>query len=398
MLGLCMDISRFTPNSPGRLVPVAGLDPRTKERVNAQAFIPDPLPERIPLSDRLILKLNEATVAVARLDEVSKRLPHPSLSVRPWIMREAVSSSALEGINTRLIDLMASQYTDRPKSAELREVTNYVDAAFLAYERIGSRPISLGLLRELHAILVAGPRSNAYQSGELRRTQVFIGTRRGGIATARFVPPPPGEALVTAMSAWEQWINTDAPIPALVKVALGHYQFETLHPFNDGNGRLGRLVMALQLVHEGLLHIPVLNISPFLEKHHDEYKDLMLHVSQTGDFESWMDFIFEGIRIQAEDACMRINKMVRIQDDLHDYMDRNRARGVVYKVIDYLIAYPVVTLKQISENHNVTFLPADNAAMKLSRIGYLEEITGKRYAKIYMCPQMMKALEGDIHG
>ena len=398
MLGSRMDVSRFTPNSPGRLVPITGHNPRTNETFTAQAFLPDPLPDQVSLSDHLLLKLIDATAAVARLDEASKRLPNPSLLVRPSIMREAVSTSALEGTYTLLKDVMESTFIDGEQSGDVREVTNYVDAAFAGFDLIETRPISVGVLRELHAILVAGTRGDSYQSGELRATQVFIGARRGGISAARFVPPPPGGMLIEGMSTWEQWINTDAPIPSLVKVALGHYQFETMHPFTDGNGRLGRLIMGLQLVDEGLLGMPILNISPFLEEHRTEYKDLMLHVSQTGDVESWMDFIFDGVLIQAEDARARISAMMRVQQAMREDVKRSKARGVIHEVIEDLIAYPVITIPKIAELHNVQYGPAKNAVNKLVQLGYLKEVTGKNYGKIHVCQQIMHAIEGDLDG
>lgn len=396
MLGLRMDVSRFTPNSPGRLVPITWYDLRSNEANESLAFLPDPLPDRIALSDRLLLKLIDATAAVTRLDEASKRLPNPSLLVRPSIMREAVSTSALEGTYTLLKDVMEASFIDGQLTGDVREVTNYVEAAFAGFERIETRAISVGLLRELHPILVAGAGQDSYQSGELRAIQVFIGERRRGIAAARFVPPPPGFILADGMNAWEQWINTEEPIPTLVKVALGHYQFETLHPFIDGNGRLGRLIMGLQLVHEGLLHIPILNISPFLEEHRNEYIDLMLHVSQTGDVESWMDFIFDGVLIQAEDARTRIGEMMRVEQTIREAVKRSKARGVIHEVIEDLIAYPVITIPKIAELHNVQYGPAKNAVDKLVQLGFLEEVTGKTYGKIHVCQQMMHAIEGDI--
>ncbi|MDQ7804713.1 Fic/DOC family N-terminal domain-containing protein [Amycolatopsis sp. A133] len=232
-------------------MPVRGVDSRTKQAYDHFAFVPAPLPSVVELSPGTYKVLSEADRALGSLDALTDRLPNPDLLVRPSLTREAVSTSALEGTYAPYADVLEAHYVDSHQpTAEVREVQNYVQAAFAGLDLVKKLPICLQVVSKLQQILVAGTRGDAYDAGRLRERLVCIGDRGRGIEQSRFVPPPNGDSLRDGVSDWEKWINADQEMPVLVKVALGHYLFETLHPFSDGNGRIGRLVITLQLIEE----------------------------------------------------------------------------------------------------------------------------------------------------
>ena len=217
--------------------------------------------------------------------------------------------------------------------------------------------------------------------------------RHKGIEHSRFVPPPAGDILIEGMSDWEKWLNAQDHIPLLVKAAVGHYQFETLHPFNDGNGRLGRLIFVLQLVDAGALAYPILNLSPWLEPRKDEYTDLMLSVSRNGEFNPWVQFVAQGVMAQANEAISRIEQLIQIRAAMLEALHADNARGVVLDIVEDLVGYPVITPSQAASLHSVTYPPANAAIQRLERLGFLREITGRSYGRVYVCPDIMAAVE-----
>ena len=260
---------------------------------------------------------DKASMSVGRLDFAVKRLPDPGLLVRPALRREAQSTSALEGTYATLEEVLEADYVDEVnRRAEVREVLNYVRAAEQALSLVQVKPICVNVIAQLQATLVEGTRGDGWDKGRLRESNVYIGERSKGIEASRFVPPPHGDLLVEGVSDWEKWLHADDDYPLLVKIALAHYQFETLHPFSDGNGRLGRLIVTLQLVTEKALTYPLLNLSPWLEERKDEYKDLLLGVSKTGDFDRWIRFFCEAVHYQAEDGVARIEELLAKQEKL----------------------------------------------------------------------------------
>ncbi len=378
----------------GHLVPISGVDAFLNRPYAHFAFVPEPLPQEIVMSSLSVKLLSEADRALGRLDAASGRLPNPQLLVRPTLYREAVSTSALEGTYALFQDVLESDFVDEAsRSREVREVRNYVRAAAMGLELIKRRPICVSILKDLQAVLVEGTRGDSYDAGSLRAGQVYIGERHRGIEASRFVPPPPGPTLVEGMSDWEKWINAEDDLPLLAKAALGHYQFETLHPFSDGNGRLGRLVVVLQLIDNGVLRYPILNISPWLEERKDQYKDRLLRVSETGDLNPWLQFFFEAVRHQADDAVSRIERIIEIRDRMREQLRLVKARGVVLEIVDDLIGYPVITVSRAAELHGVTYPPANNAIQKLVELGHLTEITGGGYNRIFVCREIMAAVD-----
>ncbi|WP_262490888.1 Fic family protein [Mycobacterium simiae] len=353
------------------------------------AFVPHPLPEDVDLTMATHKIATEASMSVGRLDFAVKRLPNPGLLVRPALRREAQSTSALEGTYATLDEVLEADFVDEAnRRAEVREVLNYVRAAETALLLIEQKPICLNVIAPLQQILVRGTRGDSYDSGRLRETNVYIGERGLGIEASRFVPPPAGEELMKGVSDWEKWIHREDDLPLLIKIAMAHYQFETLHPFSDGNGRLGRLIIALQLVSAEALTYPVLNISPWLEQRKDEYKDRLLAISQTGNFDPWVAFFCEAIHHQADDGVQRIEELLEFQTDLRQKLARIRARGVVNNIAESLLGYPVITISRAAELHGVTYPPARNAIETLVSLGVLRESTGQQYSRVYVCDQI----------
>lgn len=389
-----MDISAFQASPAGDLTWISGYDALLGRSYEHFAFVPHPLPSSVPLSELTYKLVSEAERAVGRLDAAVTRLPNPSLLGRPALRREAVSTSALEGTYAPLSEVLEADFlVEGKRSAEVREVLNYVAAAERGLALIRDRPICLNVIAELQGILVKGTRGDSYDAGRLREKQVYIGGRQLGIEASRFVPPPHGDVLENGVSEWEKWLNAEDHVPLLVKAALGHYQFETLHPFSDGNGRLGRLIVTLQLVDAGALQFPVLNLSPWLEPRKEQYKDQLLAVSRTGQFDGWIQFFCEAVAAQAVDAVSRIDELFAIRADFLERLRAVNAKGVVLEIVEDLIGYPIITPSRAAALHNVTYPPANMALKRLESLGICREVTGQTYGRRYACEAVLRVVE-----
>jgi Fic family protein len=251
------------------------------------------------------------------------------------------------------------------------------------------------VIAPLQATLVDRTRGDSWDKGRLRESNVYIGERSKGIEASRLVPPPFGDYLSEGVSEWEKWIHAEDDYPLLIKIAMAHYQFETLHPFSDGNGRLGRLIVTLQLVTAEALKYPVLNLSPWLEPRKDEYKDLLLEVSKTGDFDPWIRFFCEAVHHQAEDGVRRIEELLAFQSELRQRLTARQARGVVNAVAESLLGYPIITIPEAAQLHGVTYPPAKKAIETLVDLGALREMPNRYFAygaKGYICDPVMEVL------
>jgi Fic family protein len=388
-----VDLDALTASPVGTLITIRGLDGRTGKTYEHKAFLPEPLPDSISLEHETYGAVTEAASAIARLDQAAFLLPNPSLVARPAIRREAVSTSALEGTYAAFTDVLEGEFlAENDRSAPVAEVMNYIQAAEHAYEWIANYPISIGFLGNLQKMLVRGTPAEKADAGRVRTIQVCIGGG-GGIEDARFVPAPPGDQLVAGLEAWVDWINRDDDIPLLVKMALGHYQFETLHPFVDGNGRLGRLICVLQLAWRQQLRVPVLNLSPWLERQRKEYQDHLLRCSVTGEFDGWIRFFCQAVIAQSARAVEKINA-------LHEWKERTLAdlraakvRGVAVTIAGELVGYPVITPTLAASQHNVTYQAANAAIRRLTELGILRERTGRSYARIFAAPEVLAIIE-----
>jgi Fic family protein len=277
------------------------------------------------------------------------------------------------------------------QSAELREVLNYVSAAEQGFELIRDLPICVRVLCELQKILVRGTRGDTYDSGRLRETQVFIGERELGIEQSKFVPVPEGNLLRDGVSDWEKWINNrEDQISLVVKAAAGHYQFETLHPFSGGNGRLGRLIVVLQLMEAGTLAYPVLNLSPWLKPRKEEYKTRLRNVSATGDYDPWVRFFATAVEAQAADMVQRIEELLAVREGFLQTIRESKKHGFVVEIIEDLIGYLPLSASTTADRHGVTYNTANDSLRKLEKMGILQEITGARYGRIFVCPAVRR--------
>ena len=387
-----MDIERFRDSPIGRLEPVKVADGEVIH--DHFAFVPHPLPGDLQLSQATWRSVTRASAALARLDGAARRLPNPYLLVRPALTKEAVASSALEGTFAPVEDVLQADFlADEDLSDQTVEVRNYVRASERGFELLKELPICLRLVREVHGTLMQGARGDYAEAGRFRRTQNWIGERRSDpITRALFVPPPPGEILDDCLAVWERWVNEESGMPDLLKVALGHYQFETIHPFVDGNGRVGRMVAVLTFIASGELRVPLLNISPFLEEHRDEYVDHLRTVSATGDFEPWIVFFADAVRVQSERALEKAERLVATRDEMMNSLHSARVRGTALRIAEDLVGFPIVTATDAANRYDVSFQAANTAIGRLVEAKILRQVTRGGYARLFSAPSIVSII------
>lgn len=389
-----MDSFRDSPI--GDLVQIQLVD--REQQYDHFAYIPRPLPSSFELSPATRKAVSDADLAIGRLDGAGGQLPNPLLLVRPTIRREAVSTSALEGTYAELADVLGAEALDNEElRGPIGEVVNYVRAAERGIELLEQRPVSVNLVNELHAILMRGTRGDSYESGNVRERQNWIGPHQCKVTDAHFVPPPPGDVLRDGLSEWEKWIHREDDIPLTVRVAAGHYQFETLHPYTDGNGRMGRLVAILQLIERGVLSHHFMTISPYFETRPTEYTEHLRRVSRTGDFDAWIRFFAMGLRHQAEEALRQVRDLLDWRDRTVASLREERVKGVALEIAENLVAHPAVTPTRASEMHGVTYPAANAAISRLEDHGVLTEITGRSYNRVFLATGVVSII-GRPHG
>ena len=392
-----MNLDAFAKSPIGKLVPISGLDPSTGRQFSHKAFVPDPLSPAAPeLEADTWGLISRASLALGRLDQAGRQIPDPRLLLRPSLRREAVSTSALEGTFAPFQEVLEADVAEgeAEPSPAIREILNYVGMAEAGLGWIKERPISVGMLCELQAILVRGTPGDARDAGRIRELQVVIGAEGTRVEDARFVPPPPGDQLVAGLRAWESWLQEDHGIDPVVAVALAHYQLEALHPFADGNGRLGRLVVVLQLIRSGVLSEGLLTISPWLEQRRREYQDHLLAVSQSGEFDPWVRFMALALQVQADAATAQIEALLEFQESMRELAREYPLRGVAARIAEDLIGRPVVTASAASRMYGVTFQAANSAISRLVRAGVLRETTGRSYGRIFVAPKVLGIIGG----
>jgi Fic family protein len=390
-----MDENLLSASPIGTLVPISGYDPRTQQEYHAQAYVPDPLPDDVKLSGPTHAAVARAAGFVARADQAATQLPNPRLLVRPAIRREAVSTSALEGTYAAFTDVLEADFMDEADmTPSVAEVHNYVTAAEQAVGWIKEqRPITLALLQHLQAALVRNTRSDTADAGRIRTTQVFVGLNSTRVEGARFIPAPPDHLLRDGLLSWEGWINRPHDLHTLVKMALGHYQFETLHPFNDGNGRLGRLTVILQLMAAGELNLPILKLSPWLEHRRQAYLDQLFQVSATGDFDPWVSFFCEAVSAQAQDSVRQVQKLMQTKQAIMDRLRTARTKGVALQIAEDLIGFPMLTVNSAKDQYGVSYQAANQAVAKLTDMGILQQRNAGRYDRIFACNEVLNIMQ-----
>jgi cell filamentation protein, protein adenylyltransferase len=388
-----MDIERLGASPIGRLVPIVGPDPVTHETVEGKAYLPDPLPPDLTLSTTTWTTINAATAALARLDGAARLIPAPALLRRPALRREAQSTSALEGTYAPFADVLAAERDGQERlSAELWEVLNFEQMAELAFSWPEARPLSLGMLGELQKTLVHGTPGELSDAGGLRDRIVVIGAPGHGIAEARFVPPPPGDQLRLGLEILLQWIESPPGVPTVVQAALTHYQFEALHPYSDGNGRLGRLLIIVQILRGALIREPLLVVSPWFEERREQYQNALLELSANGDWDAWVAFFAEGVAASAAGSQDKVERLVTLQGELRAAVQGAGKRGVAEQLAADLVGSPFVTRSQVEKNYGLSRQGAWNAINALVDLGILEiaQLHGPRGARYFVAPQVVQ--------
>jgi Fic family protein len=339
-----------------------------------------------------VLLLSDADRALGRLAGAGRLLPNPHLLLQPYIAREALASSRIEGTQASLSDVFDAQARNRPHGP-VREVTNYIQALEHGLARLATLPVSRRLLCEVHAILLADVRGQERRPGEVRSSQNWIGSPDNRIETAVFVPPPVDD-MQHALSDLERFIHEDTPIPPLIKIALVHYQFETIHPFLDGNGRLGRLLIVFLLVEQGLLPQPLLYLSAYFERRRSDYYDRLQAVRERGELHEWLAFFLSGVTEQASDAVNRAERLVDLREIYRQRLVGDRSRAI--EVVDLVFQNPVLTTTRIARALHTSLQSALNHVRRLEYEGLVTEAPGIRgRSKRWISLEIYDVLEPD---
>lgn len=380
-----MDIDRFkTGGMPGDLVNAGG----------DMAFKPESLPPEIDVSGELLDVFADATNNVGQLSGVGRRVENPSMLISPFIYKEAVVSSEIEGTRVTLSDVYEyeakqGEQTTGANRNELREVHNYVRAVFQGIEELDGG-IDIDLIRDLHNTLMSGVRGDEKQPGEFRDTQVFIGDNEGD---ARYVPPPPS-VVPYGMQNVETYIKTGGSYQALIDIGLVHYQFEAIHPFRDGNGRMGRLLIMLMMCDNELLPEPYLYPSSYFNRNREEYTDRLLAVSRDGAWQEWLTFFLRGISQQAEEAFSRASELLDLRDEYRDrYQDDANS---VSQLSMEIFSKPYLTVTEASEILEMTYRTANYAVKQLEDDGVLEEITGQQRNRVFRAKEVFDIIQKPV--
>jgi Fic family protein len=357
---------QFVVDSFGELVAAVG------DHGPFLAFQPKAIPRNLPLDGETIYALSLADAALGRLAGTGRLLRDPHVFVRPYMVREAVASSRIEGTEASLSDVFqVAAGAEPPAGSEVLEVVNYIRALEHGMRLLETLPISRRLVREVHGVLLEGVRGRDKRPGEFRRDPVWIGSTTDNPATAVFVPPL-ADPMDAALDDWERYANEDLRVPVLIQSALLHYQFETIHPFLDGNGRLGRLLIVLHLLQTQRLSAPLLYISSFLERSRREYYDRLQAVRERGEIQEWIQFFLTAVARQAEDAVARSERLFDLRESWRGALSDSRGRAVA--VVDLLFENPVITALRVERQLDLTNQGALNIVRHLERRGWLKKL------------------------
>ncbi len=384
-----MDPAIFTSAAPGRLVPT---------HAGASAFVPAPLPPDIAFNEELASCLADAASGVGLLAGTGRNLSNPALLIAPYLRREAVLSSRIEGTVSTLADLYEDEATGHaPVGREdVREVRNYLVAHEYGLNRLETLPLSLRLLREVHERLMAGVRGESRHPGEFRNYQNWIASDpHAPIEDARYVPPPPKPEMEEALRDLETFLHEKSQHPLLL-AALAHYQFEAIHPFGDGNGRIGRLLISLLLHERGHLSQPLLYLSAYFERSGSEYYDRLLRVSTHGDWHGWLVYFLKGVAIQSKAAVDDAERLLDLQARYHELLIDAKARQAARDLIDHLFINPYISASRAVELLGVTPPTARAAIADLRSQEILVEITGRKWGQLFLAPEILDAARGEI--
>lgn len=359
------------------------------------AYVPNPLPPmNLTWDSGLIEVLSLADRALGELAGIGRSLPNPHLLVRPFLRREAVLSSRIEGTQASLADVLAYEAVQLPlfdASDDVKEVHNYVRALEYGLERMSSLPVSLRLIRELHGILLEGVRGEQFRAGEFRQGQNYIGPPSSSLTTATYVPPPPKE-MIKALQQLELYINEPSNLPPLIRLGLIHYQFEAIHPFPDGNGRLGRLLISLLLCAWNLLPQPLLYLSAFFEANRRDYYAHLRGVTEKGNWNAWLIFFLSGVSSQAIDAADRVKRINDLRENYRQRFQQGRSAARLLQVVNLLFARPLISVRTVEEELALPYPTAERYIDELVKQGILES-SGKARNRVFVARDILNAVE-----
>ena len=362
-----------------------------------ESFRPAPLPPNPPIevSGELLTKLIDANKKIATLEGLSSRIPNMGLFVSMYVRKEALLSSQIEGTQCTLEDIL-NPHIEYNTNRDVSDVVNYIRATEFALKRLKTLPLCNRLIKETHAVLLENVRGKEKNPGEFRYSQNRIGGQGSTLKNARYIPPNPNDML-TAMSDLEKYINSDSTLDPLIQAALIHYQFETTHPFLDGNGRVGRLLITLFLMEKGILSTPALYISYYLKMNRIEYYDRMTQVRRTGDYEQWISFFLQAFADSAEDAIHTIDRLTALHDKNTKLFDAltKRQHISVLKVFSYLESNPIIDIQKTATALGISYNTVAKAVSILGDNGILEQSDKSGKAKIYSYTEYLDILRKD---
>jgi len=381
-----MNPENFRNSRAGRCVRSIGRHPYW-------AYVPNPLPPKIELDWELANLLSEANIKLGELSGAGQLLPNPHLLMGPFIRREAVTSSRIENTQSGLDELFLfeADKTESPRIPDVQELVNYVNAMEYGIKRLQNLPVSSRLLCEIHEVLMSGARGEHATPGLMRTSQNWIGPPGCTLMDATYVPPPVLEMQV-CFSDLEKYVHSNAKEPPLIQCALIHYQFEAIHPFIDGNGRIGRLLIILLLMEKGLLSQPLLYLSDFFERYRNTYYELLLNVSQQGDWNAWLTFFLNGVRQQSEDALSTIRKFLALKDEYEEIARGSRVPKAVNPLIEYLFGKPIVSISELVTTWKSSFPTVQRGVDYLVERQKLREITGRQRNRIFVADEILNAI------
>jgi Fic family protein len=380
-----MDVERFKGSPTGRLI---------RTETGYWGFAPNPLPPPglDEFSADFVAILSQADRGIGALKSLARLVPNPTLLVAPYVRKEAVQSSRIEGTQASLSDIFYYEASkEKPKHADTLEVLNYVRAMNHGLSRLKELPLSLRLIREMHLRLMEGVRGEKMRPGEFRTSQNWIGSPGCSIAEAEYVPPPVPE-MNEALGHWEEFLHREDTGVPLIKCALLHYQFGAIHPFLDGNGRVGRLLITLYLCEKGYLDHPVLYVSDFFERYREDYYALLLGVSRDGNWEAWLRYFIRAVAEQSRVAEETAHKILGLQRRYRQQAEKESVSAAGFQLLDMLFVNPFVSLPGVSDYLEITWPTAKASVERLVRLGILKEVTGRRRGRIYCAEELLRIL------
>lgn len=365
-----------------------------------KAFIPAPLPPvpEILMDSEMLTLLSQADRALGRLDGATDALPNPDLFVFMYVRKEAVLSSQIEGTQASLIDILEfeSQSLEPDNPQDVAEVVNYIAAINHGLEKLSELPVSLRLIREIHEVLLTDVRGSERNPGEFRRSQNWIGSSGCSLNNATYVPPPPHD-MMQSLDNLEKFLHSPEPMPTLIKVGIAHAQFETIHPFLDGNGRTGRLLITFLLCEQNILQRPLLYISYFFKKYRSEYYDRLQAIRDSGNWEGWLKFFLRGVYEVAQEATATARKIVSLKEEHRQLLleKMGQRTGKAIALLESLYFKPIFKVEHAQEVTGLSYPNANTLIKDLCDVGILLEITGQKRNRAFAYDPYLQVFQDD---